>query len=102
MGIRQSKPTGVNGFFSTGNSVAKGNYGLWDQIMAIRWVQDNIEHFGGNSQSITIFGESAGAVSVGLLCLMPINKGLSACLVLSEILLHVSTPSQIFYYYKIY
>jgi carboxylesterase type B len=43
---------GVNGFFSTGNSVAKGNYGLWDQIMAIRWVQDNIEHFGGNSQSI--------------------------------------------------
>jgi carboxylesterase type B len=44
--------------------------------MAIRWVQDNIEHFGGNSQSITIFGESAGAVSVGLLCLMPINKGL--------------------------
>jgi hypothetical protein len=52
---------------------SKGNYGLWDQIMAIRWVQDNIEHFGGNSQSITIFGESAGAVSVGLLCLMPIN-----------------------------
>jgi len=67
---------GVNGFFSTGDSVAKGNYGLWDQIMAIRWVQENIEHFGGNSQSITIFGESAGAVSVGLLCLMPINKGL--------------------------
>jgi carboxylesterase type B len=55
---------GVNGFFSTGNSVAKGNYGLWDQIMAIRWVQDNIEHFGGNSQSITIFGESAGAISI--------------------------------------
>jgi carboxylesterase type B len=61
---------GVNGFFSTGDSVAKGNYGLWDQIMAIRWVQDNIEYFGGNSRMIHH----------------------TACLVLPEILLHESIP----------
>jgi carboxylesterase type B len=48
----------IFGFFAMGD--IKGNYGLWDQIMAIQWVKDNIGSFGGNSQSITIFGESAG------------------------------------------
>ncbi|VDI20419.1 Hypothetical predicted protein [Mytilus galloprovincialis] len=64
----------IFGFFATGNS--KGNYGLWDQILAIQWVKDNIASYGGNSQSITIFGESAGAFSVGLLSVMPQNQGL--------------------------
>jgi carboxylesterase type B len=36
------------GFFSSGNDVAPGNYGLWDQKLAIKWVHDNIESFGGN------------------------------------------------------
>ncbi|XP_076076162.1 carboxylesterase 5A-like [Mytilus galloprovincialis] len=53
-----------------------GNYGLWDQIMAIQWVKDNIPSFGGNSKSITISGESAGGFSVALLSIAPINKGL--------------------------
>ncbi|CAG2245119.1 CES2 [Mytilus edulis] len=64
----------IFGFFATGNS--KGNYGLWDQILAIQWVKDNINSYGGNSQSVTIFGESAGAFSVGLLSVMPQNQGL--------------------------
>ncbi|CAG2236104.1 Esterase CM06B1,Putative inactive carboxylesterase 4,Crystal protein [Mytilus edulis] len=51
----------VFGFFSTG--AIKGNYGLWDQILAIRWVNENIDSFGGDNQSITIFGEDAGGFS---------------------------------------
>ncbi|XP_052071451.1 carboxylesterase 5A-like [Mytilus californianus] len=64
----------IFGFFATGNS--KGNYGLLDQILAIQWVKDNINSYGGNSESVTIFGESAGAFSVGLLSIMPQNQGL--------------------------
>ncbi|CAC5415610.1 Putative inactive carboxylesterase 4 [Mytilus coruscus] len=62
------------GFFSTG--AIKGNYGLWDQILAIRWVNENIDSFGGDKQSITIFGNEVGGFSVGLLALIPSNKGL--------------------------
>ena len=64
----------IFGFFAMGD--IKGNYGLWDQIMAIQWVKDNIGSFGGNSQSITIFGESAGGFSAGLLSIIPTNQGL--------------------------
>lgn len=64
----------VFGFLSTGD--IKGNYGLWDQIAAIKWVKQNIRQFGGNSDSITIFGESAGSFSVGLLSTIPSLKGL--------------------------
>ena len=41
-----------------------GNYGLWDQHIAIQWVHDHIGHFGGDRNRIAIFGESAGAGSV--------------------------------------
>ena len=41
-----------------------GNYGIFDQIMALDWVYDNIEAFGGNRENITLFGQSAGAMSV--------------------------------------
>lgn len=67
---------GVFGFLSSDDSVLKGNYGLWDQKLAIEWIKDNIQGFGGAASSITIFGESAGAFSVCLLAISPLNKNL--------------------------
>jgi bile salt-stimulated lipase len=55
---------GVLGFLSTGTGAAQGNYGLKDQVLALKWVQNNIARFGGNPNEVTIFGQSAGAVSV--------------------------------------
>ncbi|XP_030063618.1 bile salt-activated lipase [Microcaecilia unicolor] len=66
---------GPLGFLSTGDSNAPGNYGLWDQHMAISWVKRNIAAFGGDPNNISIFGESAGAVSVSLQTLSPHNVG---------------------------
>ncbi|XP_069822379.1 fatty acyl-CoA hydrolase precursor, medium chain-like [Dendropsophus ebraccatus] len=67
---------GILGFFSTGDDQLRGNYGLLDQVAALKWVQENIADFGGDPTSVTIFGESAGAVSVSVLVLSPLSKGL--------------------------
>nr|WCC58198.1 carboxylesterase [Pharsalia antennata] len=67
---------GVLGFLSTEDTVIPGNWGLKDQLLALQWVQNNIENFGGNASDVTIFGESAGAASVSYLLLSNRTSGL--------------------------
>lgn len=57
---------------------AAGNFGLHDQLLALRWVRDHAEVFGGDPNEVTLFGESAGAVSVGIHVASPESAGLFA------------------------
>lgn len=82
---------GAEGFLYLGDGVA--NLGLLDQIAALEWVQRNIAVFGGDPGNVTIFGESAGGLSVGTLLSMPRAKGLfRRAIVESGGGHHVSTP----------
>ncbi|XP_076170679.1 juvenile hormone esterase-like [Ptiloglossa arizonensis] len=67
---------GALGFLSLSRDRALGNAGLKDQVLALEWVQKNIAAFGGDPNRVTIFGESAGAVSVHYLMMSPRSKGL--------------------------
>lgn len=70
----------VMGFFTLPELVEKngfaGNAGLLDQIAALKWVQGNIEEFGGDPEKVLIFGQSAGGMSVRMLLTSPLTKGL--------------------------
>ena len=65
---------GADGFLYLGDGIA--NLGLLDQIAALKWVRENVAAFGGDPDNVTIFGESAGAMSVGTLLSMPRAEGL--------------------------
>lgn len=73
---------GIFGFFTHPELSAEsahnvsGNYGTLDQIAAIKWIKNNIEQFGGNPDDITIFGQSAGAMSIMNLVSSPLSKNL--------------------------
>jgi para-nitrobenzyl esterase len=73
---------GVFGFLALSELTAEsphhssGNYALLDQIAALAWVRDNIAQFGGDPASITIAGQSAGAIDVGMLLTTPLSSGL--------------------------
>ncbi|KAJ2949302.1 hypothetical protein O0L34_g6254 [Tuta absoluta] len=66
---------GPLGFLSTGDEASPGNFGLKDQAFALKWVRDNILMFGGNSNSVTLTGCSAGGASVHYQYLSPLSKG---------------------------
>lgn len=64
------------GFLYFGRPDAPGNAGMFDQLLALQWISDNIDQFGGDPQRVTIFGESAGAVSVAFHMLSPLSRNL--------------------------
>ncbi len=72
----------VFGYYANDELVAEspngttGNYGLLDQIQALKWINANIAAFGGDASNITIAGESAGSSSVNALCVSPLSEGL--------------------------
>jgi para-nitrobenzyl esterase len=73
---------GIFGFFvhpeltAESPNHASGNYGLMDQVAAIKWVKENISGFGGDPSNLTIFGESAGSYSVSALMASPLSRNL--------------------------
>ncbi|XP_042147880.1 cholinesterase [Ixodes scapularis] len=78
---------GILGFLSSGTETLPGNYGLWDQNLALKWVKRNVGRFGGNPNDVTLNGFSAGAISAGLQAISPHSRGL-----FHKLILQSSTP----------
>jgi len=67
-----------------GENEAGGNYGIWDQLAAFSWVKENIRDFGGNPDNITVFGQSAGAMSLQVLALSNHSEGIFKNMILQS------------------
>jgi neuroligin len=78
-----------SGFLSTGDENSPGNYGILDQVMALRWVQENIGAFNGDRVAITVFGPGAGAASASLLAVAPHSKDIVSRVIAQVHLLHI-------------
>ncbi|ELT99984.1 hypothetical protein CAPTEDRAFT_136943 [Capitella teleta] len=76
VGVAIQYRLGALGFMSTEDNTVKGNMGFKDQILSLKWVQENIANFGGDPNQVTIFGESAGAWSVSLHFVSHMSNGL--------------------------
>lgn len=66
----------IFGFLNSTTSAIPGNMALWDQLMAMQWVRDNIAAFGGDPNEVTLGGQSAGAMSAAFHSYSPLSKGL--------------------------
>ena len=83
---------GAEGFLHLGDGIA--NVGLLDQVAALEWVRENIASFGGDPDNVTVFGESAGAMSIGVLLAMPRAEGLFRRAILQSGAAHHVTPAR--------
>jgi len=63
------------GNLNTGDSLARGNFAVKDQVMALKWVQNNIGEFGGNKRKVTLYGTSYGSMMISVHLLSPMSKG---------------------------
>ncbi|KAF8771434.1 Acetylcholinesterase-1 like protein [Argiope bruennichi] len=67
---------GAMGFLSSGTEDAPGNMGIYDILMAVKWIRENIEAFNGDPDNIAIFGQGSGAITVSMLLMSPLSQGL--------------------------
>ncbi|KAK8788786.1 hypothetical protein V5799_021438 [Amblyomma americanum] len=75
---------GAFGFFNGKVPDAPGNQGLHDTLLAVKWIKENAMAFGGDPDKITLFGESAGAVSVGYFLVSPLARGIASRVIMQS------------------